>query len=416
MSGRRLKLAVLVDLERRPSAGGHVKCWERFAEAATRRDDLDLTVHVQGAQEGVEALSSHVRFMAHRPVFSTARLSWLLGKIPDHTDLSPWHPAIAQALPNYDVVHTTDAFFAMARTALRVCQSKGIPLVNSVHTDTPGYSRLYTRSTILRFFGKGALADLLLNRLKIDRQQDMRMHDRLRTHQKVALFSLDSDPLALEEMKRFLGEGRVGVLRRGIDKRFFHPGKRDRLWLKDRFGIPYERPVVFFAGRIDQTKNILIAARAVAELIGRGQDVHFLAAGKGDQASLIREILKDRASLPGSLPLEEMGRLYASADVFAFPSMLDVLSNALMEALASGLPVLVGAGSGLEAYVASGANGAVVSDEGWADALQGLLENALSRQEMGLAARFYAERALPSWDDVLAQDLMPLWRRAARWE
>ncbi|MBF0167168.1 MAG: glycosyltransferase [Alphaproteobacteria bacterium] len=416
MSHRRLKLAVLVDLERRPSAGGHVKCWERFAEAATRRDDLDLTVHVQGERESVEALSSHVRFMAHRPVFSTARLSWLLGKIPDHTDLSPWHPAIAQALPSYDVVHTTDAYFAMARTALRVCQSKGIPLVNSVHTDTPGYARLYTKSMIERLFGKGLLAGLLLDGLGLDRLEESRMQCRLRRHQKAALFSLDSDPLALEEMKRFLGQGRVGVLRRGIDKRFFHPIKRDRMWLKDRFGIPTDRPVVFFAGRIDQTKNILIAARAVAELIGKGQDVHFLAAGIGDQMPMISKLLGDRASLPGSLPLEEMGRLYASADVFAFPSMLDVLSNALMEALASGLPVLVGAGSGLEAYVASGSNGIVVSDDGWADALRGLLENASSRQEMGRAARLYAERALPSWDDVLAQDLMPLWRRAARWE
>ena len=47
---RPIKVAVLVDLERRPGAGGHVKCWERLAEAASRHAaHVDLTVHFQGS-------------------------------------------------------------------------------------------------------------------------------------------------------------------------------------------------------------------------------------------------------------------------------------------------------------------------------------------------------------------------------
>ncbi|CAA6606224.1 putative Glycosyl transferase, group 1 family protein [Rhodospirillaceae bacterium LM-1] len=416
MSGRRLKVGVLVDLERRASAGGHVKCWERFARAAVSRDDLDLTVHVQNAIEVVEPLSDHVRFVSHRPVFSTERLSWIVGNIPDHTDLSPWHPAIARALPGYDVVHTTDAFFAMAGTALRVCRQKGIPLVNSVHTDTPGYTRLYTRRTVERLFGHGFLSRLLLDRFKVDQRQEAGMLAKLRKHQSAALFSLDSDAKALEEMKRCLGAGRVGRLRRGIDKEFFNPKHRDRAWLKSRFGISETSVAVLFVGRVNAGKNVLPAAQAVADMVAKGHDVHFLAAGEGEEIPVIRQMLGARACLPGNVPSTDMGRLYASCDAFIFPSMLEVLANVVMEALASGLPVLVNEGSGLEPYFEPNISGLVVPDHGWGPALERLLMAPDRRRSLGLAARQHSERAHPSWGDVLAQDIMPFWRKAARWE
>ncbi len=416
MTGRRLKVGVLVDLERRASAGGHVKCWEKLARAAVSRDDLDLTVHVQNAIEAVEPLSDHVRFISHRPVFSTERLSWIVDNIPDHTDLSSWHPGIAKALPGYDVVHTTDAFFAMAGTALKVCGRKGIPLVNSVHTDTPGYTRLYTRRTVERLFGHGFLSRLLLDRLKVDQWQEARMLAKLRKHQFAAHFSLDSDAKSLEEMKRCLGAGRVGRLRRGIDMDFFSPEHRDRAWLESRFGIARESVVVLFVGRVNAGKNVLPAAQAVAEMVAKGHDVHFLAAGEGEEIPVIRQMLKERACLPGSVPSADMGRLYASCDIFLFPSMLDVLANVVMEALASGLPVLVNERSGLEPYFEPNVSGLVVPDHGWGHALEGLLMAPDRRHMLGLAARQHSERAHPSWGDVLAQDIMPFWRKAARWE
>jgi glycosyltransferase involved in cell wall biosynthesis len=416
MSGKRLKVGVLVDLERRPTAGGHVKCWERLARAACLRDDLDLTVHVQNAKEGVDELSPHVRFISHRPIFSTERLMWLLGNVPDHTDLSPWHPAVAKALPGYNVVHTTDAFFAMARTAQKVCRRQGIPLVNSVHTDTPGYTRLYARRTVERLFPQAWMRHLLLDVLMFHQWQESILRKRLHKHQAASLFCLDSDPKALEEMKLRLGTGRAGMLRRGIDKDFFDPKHRDRDWLLQRFGIPPSRKVLLFVGRINAGKNVLPAARAAAELAAKGHDIQFLAAGEGEESAQIMAMLGERASLPGSVPVAEMGRLYASSDLFVFPSMLEVLANVVMEALASGLPVLVGAGSGLERHIEDGISGLIVAEGGWTQAIDGLLRDLEKRAAMGRAARAQALSTLPSWSDVLAQDIMPFWRKAARWE
>src|SRR5579863_4809407 len=110
---RPLSVGVLVDLTLNADAGGHVKCWERIAEAAVAFGEcLDLTVHFNAPDDSPEPrrieLSPSVRYVLLPPVFSTRRL---VRQVPDHTDLGWWHPALARALTDYDVIHTTDAFF-----------------------------------------------------------------------------------------------------------------------------------------------------------------------------------------------------------------------------------------------------------------------------------------------------------------
>jgi hypothetical protein len=128
-TGRRLKVGVLVDLALTRAAGGHVKCWQRIAEAAVGcADRLDLTVHFSGSPPRRIELSPSVRYVLLPPVLSTTRL---VREVPDHTDLAPWHPRLARALADYDVIHTTDAFFCYARTATRFARRRGIPVVSS---------------------------------------------------------------------------------------------------------------------------------------------------------------------------------------------------------------------------------------------------------------------------------------------
>src|SRR5438874_5552023 len=103
-----LKVGVLVDLDLTPEAGGHVKCWQRLAEAAVDCAELlDLTVHFSGPEPRRIELSSNVRYVVLPPVFSSARL---ICRVPDHTDLAPWHPRLARMLTDYDLIHTTDAY------------------------------------------------------------------------------------------------------------------------------------------------------------------------------------------------------------------------------------------------------------------------------------------------------------------
>jgi glycosyltransferase involved in cell wall biosynthesis len=413
---RPLKVAVLVDLAWGPQAGGHVKCWERLATAAACAcEDIDLTVHFAGATPEIRPLGEHVRYVIEPPVFSTQRLGFL-SHAPDHTDLAPWHPRLARVLPRYDVIHTTDAFFAYARTAVSVARRQGLPLVNSVHTNTPEYARLFTGQTVERVLGRGCTSRLLVERVGVGEWIERRMLRRLARHQDRCAFALFSRPDTLDAALPRL-RSRAGLLRRGIDHSFFHPDKRDRDWLAAAHGVPRERFVIFTAGRINRGKNALFLVEIVEALLARGVDAHLLWAGEGELRETIRQRLGPRASCPGAVDPAHIARLHASAEIFALASRVEELANVTLEALSSGLPVLVATESGMGRVVLDGKTGFALPTATvgpWVEAIAALDAEPERRCRMGRVARRYAETHLPDWGEVLAEDLMPRWRQAAR--
>lgn len=411
------RVDVLVDLEYGPASGGHVKCWERIAEAATRLGDdgLDLTIHFSGAQARRLVLSERVRYLTHRPVFSTARLPFL-SHIPDHTDLAPFHPGLARALVGSEVIHTTDAYFAFARAARVVARAYRVPLVNSVHTDTPRYARLFTRATVRRLCGEGWLGRFLLDGLRVDQGAERDMTRRLERYQDASAVSLVSRIEDLEPLAARVGRKRAGLLRRGIDCRLFTPTLRDRGWLAAQFGVPADRVLILCVGRVNAGKSVMTLATAVRALAERGAPVHLFCAGNGDQRDEVKALLGTRATCPGALTTGTLAQLYACADIFALPSRIEIHANVVMEALASGVPALVSMAGGMGRVLREGETGMVIADDGpepWIRALDALVRDGGRRAAMAAAARESAVRDLPSWDDVLRQDLLPVWRRVA---
>ncbi len=411
-----MKISVLVDLILRPDAGGHVKCWERFAEAAARRDDVDLTVHFQGQTEEVRELSPSVRYHLLPPRFSTKKLPFLT-HIPDHTDLASYHPALARALAGRDIIHTTDAFFAYARTAAKYCAQHGLPLVNSVHTETPAYTRVYTRRTVEGMFGESILSRLLLEALKVDVKAENRMLERLVEHQRRASHILVSRNVEREIAEEALGAEHVSFLRRGIDKHLYKSVSRDRAWLATEFGVPQEDVLVLYVGRMSLGKNVGVLLSAMAKLVEKGLPVRLFCAGEGEQIELARSLLKDRAHCPGAVPVGHLAKVYASSDIFAFPSEHDIFANVLNEAQFSGLPLVVSSNSGHARLHIPGQGALMVKESGpeaWASQLELLVQDKEMRQRFSEEARRFAEESILSWDDVLEQELMPVWRHVLK--
>src|SRR5712692_5498879 len=227
--GRPLRVGVLVDLALTPEAGGHVKCWQRLAEAAVEYpDQLDLTVHFSGQQPRRIELSPAVRYVLLPPVFSTARL---IREVPDHTDLAPWHPRLAAALGDYDVIHTTDAFFCYARTAMRFARRQGIPVVSSIHTNTPEYARITTAKLLERRLGRGLAYRAANDVLAVPRWVRLLLERRVAKHLAgvtSAMASYGGAPVSGP------ASGHCGVaLRRGVDSALFTPERRDRGWFDE---------------------------------------------------------------------------------------------------------------------------------------------------------------------------------------
>jgi glycosyltransferase involved in cell wall biosynthesis len=405
-----LRVSVLVDLMWRPSAGGHVKTWERLARAAAARPDaVDLALHLSGPEHAVHPLADNVRLITHRPVLSTARLPFLR-YLPDHTDLAPHHRGLGEALAGSDVVHTTDTF-SFARTASRFARRQGVPLVHSVHTDTPAYAHVYTEEMVTRVLGRGAVARLLLDRADLPGLVERAMGRRLLRHLRRCAYVLANRPGDRLAAARSVGETRVGPLRRGVEREVFAPARRDRRWLIAALGLPPDRVVVLFVGRLDRCKSLELLVEATRVLVLRGLPIHLVCAGEGPLRAAVERTLGSRATCLGSVPPEQLAAIYASADLFAFPSHTEVLSNAVQEALCSGLPVLV---SSTNPPVPAAAGLLVEGTvEAWVAALDGVVADPERRAALARAGLAWSDRAIPTWQQVLDEDLLPTWRAAA---
>src|SRR5579871_6101118 len=257
-----IRVAALVDLPRSPQSGGHVKCWERLADAAAHSSlPLHLTVYFSG-RRGVERLGPGARLAELPPLFSTAQLKFL-PYVPDHTDLAPYHPRLARELAGFDVIHTTDAFFAYARTAESVSRRRGIPLVTSFHTDTPSYTRIFTRQTIEARFGASWPARKLIHDWQLPERQGRRMDQRLMQHIRRCDFVAATREEDHELAEAVIGPTRVSHLRLGIDKAAFGPHRADRAGVAARWGLPPDQILALFVGRLDAGKNIHTLVDAV---------------------------------------------------------------------------------------------------------------------------------------------------------
>lgn len=409
--GGLLKVGVLVDLTLSTEAGGHVKCWQRIAEAAVDFGDrLDLTVHFSGRRQQRIELSPTVRYALLPPVLSTARL---VREVPDHTDLAPWHPRLARALAEYDVIHTTDAFFCYARTATRFARRHGTPIVSSIHTNTPEYARITAMHLLRRALGTGlayrAANDVLALPDRISAVLERRLAKHL-THVTSALGSYGGEFDAGSQDRHY------GVsLRRGLDRAMFTPDRRDRTWFEARFRLPPRHFVVMYAGKLNAGKNVPVLAPIVERVRRGGVPVHLLCAGDGPERAALEAALGPVLTCPGPLGQDELARAYASADLFLFPSMIDELGNAAVEALACGLPALLAAGSGVASRMADCPGLRVLPGdrpELWAASVAELAGAPARLAEMAAAAHAYADAHVPSWGDIVAEDLLPVWQAA----
>jgi glycosyltransferase involved in cell wall biosynthesis len=274
----------------------------------------------------------------------------------------------------YDLLHVT-APGPAGIAAVLLGRITGMPLVGSYHTELAAYAGLRSADAGLETVARAAVAgfygapDVVLS--------PSPSGDR-------SLLTLGVD------------ESRIGRWERGVDVTRFDPVKADR----DAF--PGEIKVLY-AGRMTREKGIDLLADAFLRAHRSEPRLHLLLAGGGPEEGELRERLGDSATFLGWLGGEDLARAYASADIFLFCSRTDTYGQVVLEAGASGLPVIAVAEGGPATLIENNHTGLLcqANADHLAGALLRLSSTPLLRRRLGSSGAEAARGR--SWERSLEQ-------------
>jgi glycosyltransferase involved in cell wall biosynthesis len=209
---------------------------------------------------------------------------------------------------------------------------------------------------------------------------------------------------------------RVEVLPTGIPLQSFAAGDGARF--REHHGIEADRTVALYVGRLAHEKNIGFLLESAGLARTRCPRLLLMIAGEGPaEAALKARVaasgLEDHVRFMGYLDRSrELPDCYAAADIFVFASRTETQGLVLIEAMASGLPVLALACMGTRSILASGRGTRTAPDDPgeFAKLLNGLLADPQQLARLGEEARVEARQ----WsDDEMASRLATLYRNTA---
>ena len=281
-----------------------------------------------------------------------------------------------------DLIHASSPGF-LVLGALLYSRLYGIPLVVSYHTHLPKYARTYAP------FGKDLaerFAWFLLKYL-------LRFAD---------LVLVTSTPIRQEFLERGVVPHHCDVWQQGIDANRFHPRHYSP---QMRIRMTNDNPndfVMLYVGRLAKEKRLSDLKDVLTKLKETHPHCRLCLVGTGPQhEELENGVFEKNPSVVfmGEMHGLELAQVFASADVFVFPSDSETLGFVVLEAMASGLPVVAARAGGVPSLVDEDMTGFLCSPGNtleYVDRLVQLQEDASLRDSMGKRARKETEQW--SWD------------------
>jgi glycosyltransferase involved in cell wall biosynthesis len=355
----------------------------------------DTFADVNGVAHAIRSFSAHARERGNPITVFTS-----LPAMPD-ADVLNFPPLGEFVIPEYETLklsfppflHVIEALERgnfheliistpgpMGLCALAAARLLGLRVTGIYHTDFPGYIRCLT--------GDEYLEQLAWGYMRWFYGGMDRVHAPTECYRR-SLADHGLDP------------ARLGILPRGVDTTLFSPAKRDpALW--QRYGLNGNFKLLY-VGRVSREKNVGSLIEAYRALRATRKDLDLVIVGEGpDYNDMRQRHARDGVVFTGFLRGEDLARAYAAADLFVFPSATDTFGNAVLEALASGVPAVVSDQGGPSELVARHAAGLAVDTRApgpLAAAIADLIQDPARRGLM-------AERALQTarehtWDAAL---------------
>jgi glycosyltransferase involved in cell wall biosynthesis/predicted metal-dependent phosphoesterase TrpH len=297
----------------------------------------------------------------------------------------PSLPTIVEALAEgrYDLVHLCSPGPAGV-AALLTARVMDLPVLGSYHTELGAYAGLRSADPTLEAFAQAAMAMFY-------------------SQCAVVLSPSEASDGVLAGLG--IAAERVGRWDRGVDLARFSPDRRRRA------GGPTDAIDVLYAGRLTREKGADLLADAFLAARARDPRLHLVLAGGGPEEAALRARVGEHATFLGWLEGDALADAYADADLFLFASRTDTFGQVLLEAQASGLPVIAVAEGGPCSIVADGVTGLLrpADATALADAVVALAADPGERARLAAAAR--AAVAERTWERAL-QRLADGYRRA----
>lgn len=350
--------------------------YQRFAGwCAEREVDLEIFTPGDHTAENLGSVTIHsIDMIAPLPYYRDLRY-----------DLLPLRPKLNDYFEQrkFDLIHIATQGH-MAILALKIAARQGLPKIACYHTALPEFAQ----SRAIRLFGDNPLGRLV-----------SKIAGKLSWYYQKRIFRSSSLVLVPTRTTGEIIEQKVGVptaiFSRGVDSEAFKP--------VDRAGAGRSEPISLFVGRISVEKNLALLERLDFE------SGELMLVGDGPYTDHLRRTLPS-ARFTGFLQGEALCKAYASADIFVFPSRTDTFGNAVLEAMSSGLAVLVTDSMGPKDFVEHEKTGLVASsDEEFVEFHRLLVGDSELRARLGANAREYAKSC--DWNEIFETQLLGNYRK-----
>ena len=279
---------------------------------------------------------------------------------------------------SYDLIHVQTPFVAHY-LGLRIAREFGIPCVETYHTFFEEYFHHYI-PFLPRAFMKSVAR-------------------RFSRHQGNSLdgMVLPSSPM-LEVLRTYGVQVPAEVIPTGLQPESFATG--DRFSFRLRYGIPQNRPVLLFVGRVAHEKNIGFLLKVLAQVRESVPEVLLVITGEGPardslEHEAIQSGLTENVMFIGYLDRHtELNDCYRAADIFVFSSRTETQGLVLLEAMAQGIPVVSIAEMGTREVLREGLGVRIAQENvnDFTSKVVGLLADEDARHRLGEAGRRYAQQ------------------------
>ncbi len=302
----------------------------------------------------------------------------------------PFYKELYLPLPPFRAVHRAiDAFrpdlvhiateATLGLSALRFARRRRLNIVSSFHTHFDQYSRHYRVG-----WARGVIGGYL-----------RWFHNQTRE-------TYVPSQATIRQLEGF-GFERLVLWKRGVDASMFRPDRPGREEIRRALGWTPDDVVIAYVSRIAPEKNVDYLADALAIVEARRPEERILMVGDGPSRGALERRLGGQARFVGYKTGEDLADHFAAADLFAFSSLTETFGNVVLEAMASGLPVVALRAGGVGETVRPGETGLLVEPteppDRLAAAILSLVERPDERRRMAEAARRYAESQ--SWDAIM---------------